>query len=607
MRILYDSKNSIFKKPYGCLKEGEECTVAIHIPVSCLTNRVFLRFEGQNEYSTELFKTETREDYDIFTGTFSLNDRGLYFYYFYIETENSNFRLFKYGFNDTNIEDGEKWQISCIPKNFTVNDEFKGRVMYQIFPDRFYKSGECDLTGKLTPYTIHSDTRDLPDYLPDEKGEILNNDFFGGNLKGITQKIPYLKDLGVGIIYLNPIFKAFSNHRYDTCDYKTIDPMLGTEEDFRILCEEAHKADIKILLDGVFSHTGSDSIYFDEKDRFGTGAAHCNCSPYRSWYTLYKNGEYDSWWGIKTLPCVNELADDFIDYIITGEDSVIKHWLSLGADGFRLDVADELPDEFIRILHQKVQEVKPGALVLGEVWEDASNKIAYNVRRRYFADAELDSVMNYPFRNAIIDLVTGKITTGEFTEIILTVTENYPKEVTDCLMNSLSTHDTARIMTVLSGAPDKLDRYEAAKYVLSAEEINRAKELILPAVVLQFFMPGTACIYYGDETGAFGFGDPFNRGYFNWYNTENEISRFYKKIAKIKNEYLALKKGSISFFKSENGILGIERTDDENKISVLLNFSDEPYRINKPDTILSCNVNETPTDICINKNGFVIY
>ena len=607
MRILYDSKNSIFKKPYGCLKAGQECTISIHIPESCHTNRVFVCLEGQAELRPELFKSHSENSYEIFTGTFFLEDCGLYFYYFYIETENSNFNLFRYGFNDTNIEEGEKWQLSCIPRDFSVNDEFKGKVMYQIFPDRFFKSGNCDLSDKLTPFTMHTDTRDFPDYHPDENGEILNNDFFGGNLKGIEEKLPYLKELGVGIIYINPIFKAFSNHRYDTCDYKTIDPMLGTEKDFVSLCAKAHELGIKILLDGVFSHTGSDSIYFDEKNRFGTGALNNENSPYKNWFSFYYDGSYDSWWGIKTLPCVNELSEDFVNYIIKDDDSVIKHWLRLGADGFRLDVADELPDEFIRMLREEVKRTKPDAIVLGEVWEDASNKIAYNLRRRYFTDAELDSVMNYPFRDAIIELMCGNISTREFSQRILTITENYPKEVVDCLMNSLSTHDTPRIMNILSGAPKDMDRYQAAKYVISEEERKRATDLIKPAVLLQFFLPGNPCIYYGDEIGMWGFGDPFNRGYFNWYNTENELSDFIKNISKIKNSNISLKKGDIKFIESEEGVLVMERTFEDSTITAILNLSAEPFPVNSQNNLFVHNIAYCDDTIYLQKNGFIVY
>ena len=607
MRILYDSKNPIYKTPFGCIAEGEVCNINIHIPSSCNTKRVSLVTQGQEEKSFELSLSETDGVYDIYSGEVVLNKTGLYFYYFNIETSESTFDLYKFDHSDTNIGEGDKWQISCIPQGYRVADEFKGRVMYQIFPDRFFKSGECDCAEKLTPYRLHQDTKEMPEFKPDQNGRILNNDFFAGNLKGITDKIPYLKELGVGVIYLNPIFKAYSNHRYDTCDYKKIDPMLGNEEDFKKLCQSAHEAGIRILLDGVFSHTGEDSIYFDKKNRFGTGAF-CNPqSPYKSWFNIDENGNYDSWWGIETLPCVNELSDDYIKYIITDEDSVIKHWLSLGADGFRLDVADELPDRFIKLLHDEVKKVREDALVLGEVWEDASNKIAYSVRRRYFADMELDSVMNYPYRDAIISLVTGGITTEDFADRILTIMENYPKEVTHALMNSLSTHDTARILTVLSGAPQDMSREERASYVLNNEEKQRAFSLIKTAVMLQFFLPGSACIYYGDEIGMFGFGDPFNRGFFDWDNTENEIADFYKAMAKIKNENPVFKDGDIKILRCDDGMLVMERCDGKNSVSAAVNISDQSLKINTTHCLVCHNATCIEKAVYVQKNGFVIY
>lgn len=607
MRILYDSKNEIFKTPFGCLKEREECTINIRIPLSCHTKKVWLCFEGQREMRLYMEKTDIKDSYETYSVTFSLKERGLYFYYFNIETEMSVFDLFKEGFSDTNICIGEKWQVSCVPEDFLTDDFFKGQVMYQIFPDRFSKSGECDLSEKLTPFWIHKSPKESPHFLSDEKGEILNNDFFGGNLKGITGKLPYLKELGVGVIYLNPIFKAFSNHRYDTCDYKKVDPMLGTEEDFKILCTKAHSLGIKIILDGVFSHTGADSVYFDIKNRFKTGVMSNANSPFKSWYNKNSKGDFEYWWGIGTLPCVDELSKEFVEYVVTGEDSVIKHWMHLGADGFRLDVADELPDEFIKLLHTEVHKTSPSAIVIGEVWEDASNKISYGVRRRYFTDGELDSVMNYPMRDAIINLVTDKISTRDFAYRIMEICENYPEDVLHSLMNSLSTHDTPRIMTVLSGAPLDMERKKSAEYVLSPLEEERAFSLIKPAVVLQFFLPGSASIYYGDENGTFGFGDPFNRGFFDWENTENEISDFYRKLAKIKNETPALKDGRLNVLSKEDNILVMERTKGDSSLCLAMNFSPYSLRLNADKMVLSHNATIMGNTIYVQKNGFVLY
>ena len=431
MRILYNSKDLYHKTPFGCLRQNELCTLRIKIPISCHTKEVYLAISSESGFNMKVpFKSElTDGDYVVYTAEFSLFACNLYFYHFTIATQNETFDLFKQG-DDTNIGHGDLWQLTCFDKNYDTPSCFKGRVMYQIFPDRFAKSGDVKPQGKLMPYDVHADVSDTPVYLPNKDGQITNSDFFGGNLMGITQKLSYLRDLGVGIIYLNPIFMAYSNHRYDTADYKRIDPLLGSEDDFKTLCDEAHKLDIKIILDGVFSHTGSNSVYFDKNYIFGNGAISNPDSPYRQWYQFQNYPHaYTSWWGIDTLPCVNELNQSYMDYIIHSPNSVLCHWLNLGADGFRLDVADELPDEFIAAFHKKLKEVKPDAILIGEVWEDASNKISYDKRRKYFSHSELDSVMNYPFKDAISGFVTGAITGSEFARRIMTICENYPRPV----------------------------------------------------------------------------------------------------------------------------------------------------------------------------------
>ena len=532
MRILYNSKDLKFKKPFGCVRENENCEISVHIPVTVntLSVRLVLTDDCGLCEKFEFAKSGQYEMYEIFTCNFSIEKTGLYFYYFEIDGKESSFRLFKYGYSDTNIEDGDMWQISCIPCDFKTPDKFKGGVMYQIFPDRFNACGQCDLSEKLQPFTVHQNKYDIPDHLPNQYGEITNSDFFGGNLKGIEDKLDYLKDLGVKIIYLNPVFKAYSNHRYDTYDYKTIDPMLGTYDDFVSLCKKAKQYGISIILDGVFSHTGSNSIYFND-------AVTNPQSQYKEWYQ-FKNYpyEYDCWWGIKTLPNVNEMTPSYIDYIISGEDSVIKYWLDAGAGGFRLDVADELPDQFIYLLRKRVKEINPEAIVIGEVWEDASNKESYGIRRRYFTGPELDTVMNYPFKNSILDYVSNNISGEQFSKNIMTIVENYPKDAVDCLMNSISTHDTVRALTFL----------------------GNQKELLKTAMFLQFVLPGIPCIYYGDEIGMEGGRDPFNRGYFKWDSIDDDLLSYVKSLAEIKNKYTQLQTGSVNVYCEEN-VLYIKR------------------------------------------------
>ncbi len=580
MRILFDSKKAEYKTPFGCIKTGENCTMRIDIPVACRTLNVRLCIFDETGFEMLMpFKPECEsEGYQRFKTDFSLFHPGLYFYYFRIETEESNFSLYKQG-NDTNIEEGTLWQLTCYCADYDPPVDFYGRTMYQIFPDRFAKEGECDLTGKLQPFSVHNSTDESPVFTPDEQGEILNNDFFGGNLKGITSRLTYLKKLGIGVIYLNPIFMAYSNHRYDTADYKRIDPMLGTEEDFKNLCKTAHMLDIKVILDGVFSHTGSNSVYFDKKDVFGGGAYNDVNSPYITWYDFQEYPEkYTSWWGIDTLPCVNELDPAFIEYIITGEDSVIKHWISCGADGFRLDVVDEIPDEFVLCLKNELKKIKPDALLIGEVWEDASNKISYGKRRRYFADCELDSVMNYPFRSFIISLLKGEMSGEDFAENVMTICENYPSPVMNLIMNMLSTHDTPRLLTLLGNYPDNMSKAEKAEFSLTGDELEKALSLEKIGAAIQFLLPGMPCIYYGDEIGMQGFEDPLNRCFYNWENANRGLLEFYRELAALRNNSKALKMGVMEFTGAhEKGFTFLRKYENETYV-VKVTLGSEPEK-----------------------------
>lgn len=607
MRILYDSKNPKFKKPFGCTTPTDSVWICIHIPVHCMAHSVDICFSGEEELRVPLYKKSSENGYDLFSGEFLLKKCGLYFYKFHISSPTGSFDLYKEGFSDTNMCTGDMWQISCIPSDYHTPQSFWGKVMYQIFPDRFHKYGECDLSSKLSPYTVHASTEECPQYEKNNEGKILNNDFFGGNFKGIENKLDYICSLGAEVIYLNPIFKAFSNHRYDTCDYKKCDPMLGSEKDFADLCKIAHSKGIKIILDGVFSHTGSDSIYFDKENRFGTGVCSNPDSPYKSWYTKNPQGEYNTWWGIETLPNVNEMEESYLNYIIRDKDSVIRHWLSLGADGFRLDVADELPDEFIYLLRSEVKKINPEAIVIGEVWEDASNKIAYGIRRRYFCGNEVDSVMNYPFRESIICLCSGAIDSGVFCDSIMTICENYPTQAINCLMNSLSTHDTPRIMTVLSGARLNMTRHQNAGYVMSSAELQRANERIYLAIFLLFVLPGCPCIYYGDERGTFGFGDPFNRGYMDWDKCNVRIFEFYTGMAEIRKNHIALRQGETRVYTTSDDNICIQRTFDGEILTAHINLSHKDTQIPKCNVLTGKSLSLTANSIYIEPGGFVLW
>ena len=583
MRILYDSKLPQFKTPFGTLTPGQVCSVHIHIPGTVKTTGVTLHLQyedGKTDAQTiELTKQADKGPYEVWGGDFSIPNTGLYFYYFYIHKPDGGFRLFKQG-DDTNMEDGSLWQVSCVPADFHTPDWAKGATIYQIFPDRFYKAGNCDTTGKLTPYTLHRTWGEEVDWKPTEDGKVLNNDFYGGNFNGITEKLDYIASLGVNLIYLNPISKSFSSHRYDTGDYKTPDPLLGTEEDFAELCRQAHKRGIRVILDGVYSHTGSNSPYFNREGQFDSvGAYNSTESPYYSWYTFHHwPDSYNSWWNFDTLPTVNKMDPAFVNYIIEDEDSVVAHWLKLGADGFRLDVADELPDEFIRLLRKRIKGINPDALLLGEVWEDASTKIAYGRRRTYFTQGELDSVMNYPFRTAIIDYVRGRDGGKELKEAVMAIVENYPPEVVQCNMNLLGTHDTPRILTALVDDFNGT-REEMSKRRLSRHQFDIAYDRLLMASFLQYTLPGSPSLYYGDEAGMEGGKDPFNRRTYPWGYENMEFVDHFKRLGRLRREHPAFRYGDIQFFQAGDRHIGFTRSYEGRTYRVYCNRDADPWQI----------------------------
>lgn len=355
--------------------------------------------------------------------------------------------------------------------------------------------------------------------------------------------------------------------------------MLGTEDDFKKLCSKAHELGIKVILDGVFSHTGSNSIYFDSEGIFQNGAVSNENSPYKSWYDFDDYPvSYTSWWGIKTLPCVNEMDPSYLNYILYDEDSVVKYWLSLGADGFRLDVADELPDVFISELRKTVKAIKPQALVLGEVWEDASNKVSYNVQRRYFSGGELDSVMNYPFYKAIVEFVNGGHRAAAFQSAVMAIAENYPKHVLDCVMNSLSTHDTVRILTLL-GDNFQGSKQEKAGRFLDDAQMTAAVNKECAAAALQFTLPGMACIFYGDEAGLEGFEDPFNRRFYPWGRENQELLSFYREISTIKAEKPVYRDGRIEFEDINENTVCFSRCRGSQRIYTAVNAGENPVTL----------------------------
>ena len=609
MRILFDSKKKQFKDPFGTLSVGQECTLHIHIPQdvgAVKAECVLFADDGSDMVIVTMLPSAKDGPYDILEGSFSLEQPALYFYHFIIYKPTGSFRLFKYGYDDTNMEAGDQWQLTCTPADFTTPDWAKGAVIYQVFPDRFYKHEDCDLTGKLQPYTVHKDWNEEVDWMPTPEGLVLNNDFYGGNFRGITEKMDYIASLGTTILYLNPISKSFSSHRYDTGDYKTPDPMLGTVEDFRAMCQKAHEYGIKVILDGVYSHTGSNSLYFNRDGAFDSvGAYNSVKSPYYSWYTFYKHPDsYHSWWNFDTLPTVNKLDPAFVEYIITGEDSVVAYWLKQGCDGFRLDVADELPNQFLHMLKKRIREIKPDALLIGEVWEDASNKEAYGIRKRYFVDGALDSVMNYPFRTAIMNYLKGYDGGHALAETVMTILENYPPQVSGCNMNLLGTHDTARILTALVDDFDD-SREEKAKRKLPHDIKPLAMRRFYLASVLQYTLPGSASLYYADEAGMEGYKDPFNRRTYPWGQEDPMLLQHFRQLGHLK-KLPALRWGDTEFLTAENGKVAFRRRFEDETVTVYINHSPEDWNITGDMVLYSKGLTSTPDCLTLASMGFAI-
>ena len=565
---IYDCFSTEYKEPFGAVERLSSVRFSLKLPLDMnVTEAAVVMFRpGFKEKYIMLEKKEQTAEYSLYSGVYSPQDTGLHHYYFYIMSNGGRRYIKRKGASEGAFDNGELFQLTVYKEGMTTPDWIKGGVMYQIFPDRFSRSRHS-VSDAVPPADrkYHTNWQDIPDWRPDGRGVITNNDFFGGNLKGIEEKLPYLKNLGVTVIYLNPIFESHENHRYSTACYERIDPLLGTEKEFRELCRAADEMGIKIILDGVFSHTGADSVYFNKFGRYGenSGAYRDPQSPYRDWYSFINYPhEYESWWGITTLPNVNENFPGYTDYIC-GEGGILQRWIDAGAAGWRLDVADELPDEFLDNLRVAVKAKGDDKIIYGEVWEDASNKESYGVRRRYLTGRQLDSVMNYPFKECILNYVKYSDPTP-FVNGIMTIIEHYPKPCVDMLMNFLSTHDTERAITRLAGEDVGWhDREWQSCHKLSPQEYAYGAALMKCAMVLQFFLPGIPSVYYGDEAGQEGYKDPFNRRTYPWYYEDTNLVEFTAELGKIRAMSKVFAKGTLEFVEVTGESCVMKRIDKE--------------------------------------------
>ena len=566
MKIIHNSRKPEYREPFGAAQTGTKVSLAIEISDPAPENVRLMLWHGDDP---EIHYLDMKEEGEgRFAASFSLPDEGcLVWYAFEIETEREDSRaVFYYGNNDGNlggegrifVDKPHRYQIT-VYKTAKVPEWYKNGIVYQIFPDRFFRDKNWHERTEAANKRVNDRRSDMKRviqedwtkaayYVRDETGKVVEWPMMGGSLKGIEEKLDYLRSFGVTCIYLNPVFEASSNHRYDTGDYMHIDGALGTDADFEELAAAAKERGMRVILDGVFSHTGADSIYFDKEGNYSemhpdeenaAGAWGDEDSPYRKWFKFDKNERYGyhSWWGVEDLPEVDENDPDYRNFIL-GEDGVVAHWMKKGASGWRLDVADELPDSFIAETRARIKATDPEGLLLGEVWEDASNKISYGERRMYFMGDELDSTMHYPLRDILLDYVNYTIGSSVAADRLMNIAENYPPENFYATLNLLGSHDRARIMTMMA----------------AEEDYSSATKKVKLLSTMQYCLPGVPCIYYGDEAGLLGGTDPANRSGFPWGFENLDLGYHYRMLGLMYDEHPALKDGRFEFLSGRYGI-----------------------------------------------------
>ena len=464
-------------------------------------------------------------------------------------------------------------QLSLCKFKYKEPKKIRGGVIYHVFVDRFRRGGESIVPDGAT--VVPGEWKIVAEY-PDYPGAPLyNNKFFGGTLWGVIEKLDYIKSLGTTAIYLSPIFRAASNHKYDTADYLTVDPIFGGESAFKALLKAAKAKGIEIILDGVFNHTGSDSIYFNRYGRYEElGAYQSRKSKYFDWYDFQSfPSQYTSWWGIDTLPRINPDNPECGEFFV-GEGGVIDKYAKMGVYGFRLDVADELSDNFIARIKNRLAAPAKDRILYGEVWEDASNKSSYGNRRRYYLGEELDGVMNYPLRTGIIDYLTDRGIEA-LAYALTDVTNNAPSHVLHNQMNLLGTHDTERILTMLGNEDvSGYSNHRLAKHHMDPGRRNFAIKKLICAYTILSTVPGIPTIFYGDEAGLEGYRDPFNRMPYPWGKEERRLVEHYRKMGRIRRENQVYKSGDFKLLNIDSELLAFARYDGENQYITVVNNTD---------------------------------
>lgn len=602
MQFYFDSRSKDCKRPFGAVKEGSKLDFYTYAQDGVFINCVVLALTHDATGRLYRYPLEYLGKSDATTSKFGIRitapKAGLYWYKFEIYSEEG---ISEY----VNPRTKSDYQLTVYSKDYETPARFKGGVIYHIFADRFCKG--VDSGVDTSTHSVYKNW-DEPLTLKDADGVYRANDFYGGNFQGIIDKLPYLKSLGVTIIYLSPIFRSSSNHRYDTGDYLQLDPLLGNEEKFKELIDKAKRKGIYIMLDGVFNHTGADSLYFNKFGSYDSlGAYQSKQSPYYKWYDFIEYPDnYRCWWGVTVCPTVNKKAKGYRK-LIFGKDGVIDKWSRMGVGAWRLDVVDELPEEFVEQIRTAIKAVSEKKMIIGEVWEDASNKISYSKRRHYLLGKELDGVMNYPFKDAIINYSRGGRPRA-FVEAIKTIVENYPRKSLDCTMTLVGSHDTVRVLNRLSDYNvNGLDKFGRAQVVLEGDVLATAKARLKIASVLQFFLPGIPSVYYGDECGMQGYEDPLCRRPMNWNSQDTELLEHYRKLGALRKKYKSQVTGSTNLYES-GGVVYLERRAKGRKITVAVNTSGAAKPLNVKADVKDLLTGETAAQGSkLANNGVIVF
>lgn len=585
--FFHDSRNICYRKPTGAVISGTDVVLKITVEDKHNISKMICRlWDGVREKQIDMKLDPSINGFSCTIGTGDKCDP--LWYYFIVEYSNGSQAY--YGNNPDSMGGvgshydypPPSYQITTYDNSFTTPDWFREGAVYHIFVDRFNKSETYDSSQYLEQGYMHKNWNEVPHHLPsDGREEYFPDDFFGGNLVGIIEKLDYIHSLGIKSIYLSPVFKSRTNHKYDTADYKNIDPVFGNNEIFTQLCEKAGQLGIRIILDGVFSHTGDDSIYFNKYGNFDSvGAYQSKHSPYFDWFIFDEfPDDYKCWWGVDSMPTINKDNNDFKEFIC-GSDGIASMWIKKGASGWRLDVADELPMPFLRHLRTTVKNTNRDAIIIGEVWEDASRKVSYDRLRNYTYGDTVDSVMNYPARQALLDFIMHRISSSKAVEILCSLAENYPQIFSHSLLNLLGSHDRTRVRTFMSNSPntDGMTKDEQSHFVANEQQYALSAKRVKCAAAFMFSIPGVPCIYYGDEVGLTGMADPFNRATFPWSNGNKDIFKFFKLISNFRKNNKVLIEGTCEYFSTDDDVIACLRKYDDAFVFTAINRNTSDHK-----------------------------